>query len=516
MGCAANVCAVAVAAGDTPSFVSTNDVFQRSIHDDLSPAFLGLIPPGLMLRSLVRLFLFAFLSVLVLASAHDVRSIARRDGVSNILGDVTSANNAATTSSSEAAQASNAATTSSENAGQTTTSSNNQQTTSQQTTKTSNASPTQTATGGNNGGGNSQNTASTTQAASGGQQTSQSSQTDNSGGQQTTQNSATATPTGGDGQQASQTAGPPSPTPTPVVVVSSIASTSLSTNAQGQTQTEVVTVAVSVTLSSASTSATSGGGSDGNSSVNTGTIVGLSVAGGVALIGVVAFAIFKFSRKKYLDEYDDGEAIKWPELGTHGESPHALPTHRTGGAGFDTSSEVNLVARPDSRAGSIAPSAAASTVDLYGVPHDPYAVPPLPHLNPNVVTGTGAGGAQPYHDDPSSGYYDPYNGPVPHTLEGEAIPMTQIGGSRARSPGPAMAMSMGMGGRASPAPPGGMGMGMGGRASPAPGMGMGGRASPAPSMGMSGRASPGPQMAMGGRAPSPGPGAAYGTGGYAA
>ena len=67
-----------------------------------------------------------------------------------------------------------------------------------------------------------------------------------------------------------------------------------------------------------------------------------------------------------------GEAIKWPELGNHGEATHALPTHRTGGAGFETSSEVNLT-RPDSRAGSIAPSAAASAVDLYGAQQDPYS-----------------------------------------------------------------------------------------------------------------------------------------------
>ena len=114
-------------------------------------------------------------------------------------------------------------------------------------------------------------------------------------------------------------------------------------------------------------------------------------------------------------------------------SLHDRCLNRTGGAGFETNSEVNLT-RPDSRTGSTyASSAAASAVDLYA-PHpaqDPYAVPPLPHLNPN----------QPYRDDPNSAYYDPYHGPVPQTFgEGlshggvEAIPMTQIG--RSRSPAP--------------------------------------------------------------------------------
>jgi len=56
--------------------------------------------------------------------------------------------------------------------------------------------------------------------------------------------------------------------------------------------------------------------------------------------------------------------------------------------------------------------------------NDPYAVPPLPHMDPN----------QPYRDDPTgqNQFYDPYRGPVPHSLhdpsgsvEGsESIPMS--------------------------------------------------------------------------------------------
>ncbi|KAI0701915.1 hypothetical protein C8T65DRAFT_579444, partial [Cerioporus squamosus] len=175
------------------------------------------------------------------------------------------------------------------------------------------------------------------------------------------------------------------------------------------------------------------------------------------------------------------EAIKWPELNAHGDDVHApLPTNRTGGAGFETSSQVNL-ARPDSRAGSIAPSAAASSVELFAN-RDPYAVPPLPHLNPNM----------PYRDDPSQVYYDndPY-APAP-PAQGEAYPMTQI--NRGRSPGPQMAMQGGFDARvASPAP---QTLGADYRArSPGPAASLySGRVSPGP---QAGRMSPGPQVAYG-------------------
>ena len=200
-----------------------------------------------------------------------------------------------------------------------------------------------------------------------------------------------------------------------------------------------------------------------------------------------------------------GDAIKWPELNTHGENPHALPTQRADNTGFETNSQVNLT-RPDSRAGSFATSAAGSAVDLYppNAAQDPYAVPPLPHLNPN----------QPYRDDPVGGFYDPYSGPVPQTFGdgdnvsiagGEAIPMTQI--NRIRSPAPPMGYDAG---RASPGPQMAYDAG---RRSPGPQAAyltdQTGRASPSP------RAmSPGPGMALSGRG-SPGPQAAYGYGGGA-
>lgn len=173
------------------------------------------------------------------------------------------------------------------------------------------------------------------------------------------------------------------------------------------------------------------------------------------------------------------EAIKWPELNAHsGNDAYAGSIQNVGRAGLDTASEANL-SRLDSASN-------YSTPDFGIGGHDPYAVPPLPHLNPN----------QPYRDDPSpsTGFYDPYRGPVPGTIESgtsdwhpEAYPMTQLGGTPGRaSPGPDF--HGGMHGRASPAPQ------YGGRASPGPQVAYGGRASPAPQAAF-GRTSPGPHAA---------------------
>jgi hypothetical protein len=192
------------------------------------------------------------------------------------------------------------------------------------------------------------------------------------------------------------------------------------------------------------------------------------------------------------------EAIKWPELNTHGADSHPLPVNSTGRAGFDTGSEVSL-SRP-----------ASTGTGFSNVAADPYAVPPFPHLNPN----------QPYRDDPSTttGYYDPYRGPVPNTFSdaasvdipagpgwsaAEAIPMTQM--ARSKSPGPQTAYD----GRRSPGPQ----QAYEGRRSPGP------QAAYAPPAYVDERVrSPGPAAGFGGMAPpgrrSPGPQAAYDPTGY--
>lgn len=153
--------------------------------------------------------------------------------------------------------------------------------------------------------------------------------------------------------------------------------------------------------------------------------------------------------------------------------------NNTGRSGFDTGSESSLSRRPSTN---------YSTPDFASGGPDPYAVPPLPHLNPN----------QPYRDDPGvpGAYYDPYRGPVPGTIEqgGEAIPMTQMMNQGRMSPGPHAAY-----GAAEPVYEQ-YDMNAG-RQSPGP-HNMGGYGG--------GRTSPGPQAVYGGGRVSPGPHAAYG------
>ncbi|KAK7460436.1 hypothetical protein VKT23_009156 [Stygiomarasmius scandens] len=311
--------------------------------------------------------------------------------------------------------------------------------------------------------------------------TSTSSSTSTTSESTTSNTSATTSASNTSAQTSASTTNPaqsPSTTPPPQP------STVTSTNAQGQTTFVVVTntpsgsatedSANSPTNSSDSSNGGGGGDSDG---LGTGSIIGLSVAGGVAAIGIIAFFVWKFTRKRFTD-FDDNEAIKWPELNAHnnigGADSHPLPVHNTGRAGFDTGSEVSL-----SRAPSNNTHTNYSTSDLAP---DPYAVPPLPHLNPSQP--------QPYRDDPGAAgaYYDPYRGPVPGAFSdhghewghgGEAIPMTQM------------------------VPPG---MSIGRVASPAPSIAR--QMTPAPGLGYDmGRRSPGPQMMMGRASPAPG---AYG------
>ncbi|GBE87831.1 hypothetical protein SCP_1200560 [Sparassis crispa] len=321
---------------------------------------------------------------------------------------------------------------------------------------------------------------------------SSSSDTASSAASSATSSAPTSTPTSSTPSASASASSESTSSSSPTAITTQVA-TRVSTNADGEVSTLVYTVTASGSSSSASASHTSGSGSSGGSSgVSTSTIIGLSVAGGVALIGLVAFVLWKIGRKRFSNDFEDGDAIKWPELNAHGESPHALPTQRTAGAGFETSSEVNLI-RPESRSGSF-----AASTEMYPGQNDPYAVPPLPHLNPNSGT--------PYHDDSGAGYYDPYNGPVPQTIEGEAIPMTQIA-ARSRSPMPGV-----MDGRRSPGPQAAFGYDAGRAPSPVlgPATGLGippqpARArSPGPGGTYSGRASPGPQSAYG-APPSYGP-----------
>ncbi|GLB40225.1 hypothetical protein LshimejAT787_0800960 [Lyophyllum shimeji] len=281
-------------------------------------------------------------------------------------------------------------------------------------------------------------------------------------------------------------------TPTPTTNTSPTNTQSTSTDPNGSTVIVTVTNPPSSTSSTSPSPTTkSDDNGNGDPGLGTGSIVAIAVSGGVAAIAIIAFIIWKFTRKRFAD-FDDNEAIKWPELNAHGGNAdsHPLPVHNTGRSGFDTGSEVSLSRVPSGS----------------GASHDPYAVPPLPHMNPN----------QPYRDDPTtaSGYYDPYRGPIPGTLEhgtgaddwaGEAIPMTQMDGRMGPNAGYGGPGQYDIG-RQSPGPQAAYGMGR--TASPAP-VGYTGRSSPGPQAAYGGRASPGPQAAYSAGRMSPGPQASY-------
>jgi len=287
----------------------------------------------------------------------------------------------------------------------------------------------------------------------------------------------------------------PSATSAPISPIVTAPPTTLDSTPTGSdTVTVILTDSPSQTSSSTALPTNTSKSDDDGGGLSTGSIVGMSVAAGIAVIGIVGFFVWKFTRKRFSD-FDDNEAIKWPELNSHSGNidTHPVPARETGRAGFDTGSEADL-----SRVNS---ASNYSNTDFSASGSDPYAVPPLPHLNPN----------QPYRDDPSAstGYYDPYRGPVPGTLENgagdwqpEAYPMTQLGGPTGRaSPAPEFTYQ---GGRQSPGPGA-----MYGRNSPVPQAPYGGRASPGPQALYGGRVSPGPQVAYAQGRASPGPNAGY-------
>jgi len=252
----------------------------------------------------------------------------------------------------------------------------------------------------------------------------------------------------------------------------------VSTGADGSSTVVVIVVQASDTNSAANPGPSSNQDND-SSGLGTGSIIGLSVAGGIALLGIIAFFVWKFTRKHRSATYDDGE-IKWPELNSEshvvGHDEHAVPAALSDGSSIRDQSFRG--AYSDGGLG-----ASQSQVDLYAA--DPYAVPPLPHLNPN----------QPYRDDPGAApYHDNFSVQAFHesrpsspAVRGEAIPMNQI--NRTRSPGPQASLYAGHGGRQSPGPQEAYGGGYG-RQSPGPQDAYGGGY---------GRRSPGPHDAYGPR-----------------
>ena len=81
-----------------------------------------------------------------------------------------------------------------------------------------------------------------------------------------------------------------------------------STGADGSPTIIVVTVqASSSTTTSPTPTDTPKDDPSESSGLSTGSIVGLSVAGGIALLGIAAFFVWKFTRKRWSATYDDGK-----------------------------------------------------------------------------------------------------------------------------------------------------------------------------------------------------------------
>ncbi|UZJ57031.1 hypothetical protein CBS101457_006351 [Exobasidium rhododendri] len=120
---------------------------------------------------------------------------------------------------------------------------------------------------------------------------------------------------------------------------------SSSTNAAGSVVilTSTVQEAIPTTTAPLASSTESAASDTESSGSHTGLIVGVSVVGGVAIIGALIFLYMKFGGKRFSDFHDEDADIKWPELKAEGDSAalQPLPARRTGGAGFEMSNEFD-------------------------------------------------------------------------------------------------------------------------------------------------------------------------------
>jgi cytoskeletal protein RodZ len=99
-----------------------------------------------------------------------------------------------------------------------------------------------------------------------------------------------------------------STTPTSTISTTSLPPVPTTSDPVQLTTSNGVEVTVTITGSSQSSSSTQSAGPtappDESSGLSTGSIIGMSVAGGVALIGIIAFFVWKFTRKRFSD-FDD-------------------------------------------------------------------------------------------------------------------------------------------------------------------------------------------------------------------
>lgn len=146
-----------------------------------------------------------------------------------------------------------------------------------------------------------------------------------------------------------------------------------------------------------------------------GLIIGVSVVGGVAVIGALIFLWMKFGGKRFSDYQDEDHDIKWPELKAEGDAAalQPLPARRTGGAGFDMGNEFDDGQEGDTH-----------SMAEYGAKGRDSMAGSTTALNAGVGAGAaavyGSGMEGNYHDEspsatnhysqPVAGYYDPYSG----------------------------------------------------------------------------------------------------------
>lgn len=91
---------------------------------------------------------------------------------------------------------------------------------------------------------------------------------------------------------------------------SPVISSPVVTSVDGAFTTVVTVVNPSSSTSSSQPTPSAPPSSDNSSSLSTGSIIGLSVAGGVAVIGLIAFFIWKLTRKRFSD-FDDGRQFNY-------------------------------------------------------------------------------------------------------------------------------------------------------------------------------------------------------------
>lgn len=96
--------------------------------------------------------------------------------------------------------------------------------------------------------------------------------------------------------------------------------------------------------SAAAAAASSAPPSNEGPSLPVGAIIGISVAVGVVILGLIGCAVWRMKRRTG----DEDEAIRWPELNRHGDSDahHALPARATGKHGIETDALVCLQSPP--------------------------------------------------------------------------------------------------------------------------------------------------------------------------